>query len=80
MKFRDQRIEDSVKDELGDLQAILDIVSQLSVPVALRVLEYCTHYVREGKDVHPSAIPTLNEVKEMLAQAVLNKSGASSAV
>jgi hypothetical protein len=74
MKFQDQRIIDAVKDELGDLQTVLNIVSQLSIPVALRILEYCTHYVREGRDgTIPGEVPMLDEVKEMLAKAVVEK-------
>lgn len=52
-QWTDSRIELSVTEELKDLQEVLAVVSQLSTPVALRILDYCASYVKHGASVPP---------------------------
>ena len=52
-QWTDSRVESAVTDELKNLQNVLAVLSQLSKPVALRILHYCASYVEDRTSVPP---------------------------
>lgn len=54
MKWQNENVVEDVKDELEDLDKVLNIVAQLPKVKAMRLLEYCRSYVVEkDADIAP---------------------------
>jgi len=67
MKWIDSRVENEVKQELENLTTVLEIISQLPIDEAKRILLYCLSYVESSKN--PKLLPKVEtEISEALKE------------
>ena len=74
MKWTNSNVETDVKDELGDLKSVLDIVSQLPVQTAKRILMYSLNHIEDDEKSLPPWRGIQGGVREM-AEKFLKEKG-----
>jgi len=74
MRWTNSNVTSAVKDELEDLQSVIDVVSQLPVSTAKRILMYCLTYVEDDNKALPPWQGIKGGVREM-AEKFLKEKG-----